>query len=187
MESSMNHLDELQRRGAMTWLVEEQAWVADPEQVVRALADGGFQEYRREVARRHRTRGAGGGMWQGQDPRTGVVATVIWVACATPPETHVFVEIDGRPVEGSAWAEIDDAVLNALAEAGGRLTPLEIAWRVGMSEEAVRSVLAMLAEQHRVRIAAVELPDPAAAERRVARAASPASDRRPAADPQAGA
>jgi hypothetical protein len=39
------------------------------------------------------------------------VATVIWVMHATRPETHVFVEIDGRPVEGSAWAEIDEAVL----------------------------------------------------------------------------
>ena len=85
-----------------------------------------------------------GGMWQELDPGTGAVATVIWVMHATRPETHVFVEIDGRPVEGSAWAEIDEAVLEALATGGGRLTLDQIGERVGMSGDAVRSVVSML-------------------------------------------
>src|SRR6266550_3399389 len=141
----MQHLNELERQGLMSWRSEEHAWVADPDRVVQALRDGGFQEYKREIAKDNRSHATSGGMWQGLDPQSGVVATVIWHA--TPQEAHVFVEIDGRPFEGNAWAEIDDAVLGALTEGGGRLTPGQIAKRVGMSEDAVRSVVSMLAEQ----------------------------------------
>ncbi len=152
----MQHLNELERQGLMSWRVEEHAWVADPERVVRALTDDGFREYKREIAKDSRSHAASGGMWQGLDPQTCVVATVIWHA--TPEGPRVFIEIDGRPFEGSAWTEIDDAVLGVLAECGGCLTPGQIATRVGMSEDAVRSVVSMLAEQGKVRIAVVELP-----------------------------
>ena len=152
----MHHLNELERQGLMSWRVDECAWIADPDHVVRALTDDGFHEYKREIAKDNRTRAASGGMWQGLDPRTGVVATVIWHV--TPHEARVFIEIDGRPFEGNAWAEVDDAVLAVLAECGGRLSPGQIAARVGMSEDAVRSVVSMLAEQGKVRIAVVELP-----------------------------
>jgi hypothetical protein len=57
----------------------------------------------------------------------------------------------------SWWAPIDEAVLEALAEAHGRSTLTAIAVRVGISEDAARSVVAMLAEQGKVRIALVEL------------------------------
>jgi DNA-binding Lrp family transcriptional regulator len=60
-------------------------------------------------------------------------------------------------VTDSWWSEVDDATLNVLAAAGGRLTLAELATRLGMSEDAVRSIVAMLAEGGRVRIAAVEL------------------------------
>jgi len=153
----MHHLNELERQGLFSWRVEEHAWVADPDRVVKALTDDGFHEYKREIAKDHRTHAAAsGGMWQGLDPHSGVVATVIWHA--TPNEARVFIEIDGRPFEGNAWAEIDDAVLGALAESGGRLALGQLAKRVGMSEDAVRSVISMLAEQGKVRIAVVELP-----------------------------
>lgn len=154
----MQQIDELEHGGAMRWRAEDGAWVADPEHVMQALTNEGFQEYRREIAKCGRGRAASGGMWQGLDPRTGIVATVIWVRHSTPQETHVFIEIDGRPVEGSAWAEIDGAVLNALADGGGRLTPGQIAKEVGMSENTVRWIVSMLAERGKVRIAAVELP-----------------------------
>ena len=152
----MKHLDGLLREGAMCWRVEEHAWVADPERVVRELQDHGFQEYKREVARRDRSHAPTGGMWQGLDP-DGTVATVMWVTQSVLEETHVFIEIGGRSIEGSAWAEIDDAVLSALTAGGGRLTLEQIAACVGMSEDAVRSVVSMLAEQRKVRIAMVEL------------------------------
>ncbi len=149
-------LNELERRGEMRWRAEEHAWVADPDHVVRALTDAGFQEYKREIAKDNRSHATSGGIWQGLDPRTGVVATVIWHAASR--EAHVFIEIDGRPFEGNAWAEVDDAVLTVLAEGGGRLTLGQIAAGVAMSEDAVRSIVSMLAEQGKVRIAVVELP-----------------------------
>ena len=158
----MQQLDDLEQRGAMSWRAEDQAWIADPEDVAQALVSGGFQEFRREVAKGCRGHATSGGMWQGLDQRTGSVATVIWVAHGPPPETHVFIEIDGRPIEGNAWAEIDAVVLRALAAAGGRSTLAQIAKRVGMSEGAVQSVVSMLAEHGKVRIAAVELAQDAA-------------------------
>jgi hypothetical protein len=158
----VQHIGDLERQRAMRWRADERAWVADPDQVIHALAADGYEEYRREVAKHGSDRPGAGGMWQGLDPRTASVATVIWARQGTPAESHVFIEIDGRPVEGSAWTEIDDAVLGVVIDGGGRATPGEIAAKVGMSEDAVRSIIAMLAEQGKVRIVAVELPPRAA-------------------------
>jgi hypothetical protein len=154
----MQHLGDLERARTMCWRAEDQAWIADPETVLKALIDDGFAEFRREIAQGGRERAGSGGMWQGLDERSGGVATVIWVAHAPPSQSHVFIEIDGRAVEGSAWAEIDAAVLNTLGAAGGSLTLAQIAGRVGMSEGAVQSIVSMLAGQGKVRIAVVELP-----------------------------
>jgi predicted ArsR family transcriptional regulator len=63
---------------------------------------------------------------------------------------------DQEPLD-SWWAPIDEAVLKALAEAHGRLTLTAIAVRVGISEDAARSVVTMLAERGKVRITMVEL------------------------------
>jgi len=163
LRPDLPHLGELERNGMMCWRAEDHAWIADAEDVVRALTDEGFHEYRREIARRARTPASSsgidssGGMWQGLDRRTGAIATVIWVTNPTPAQSHVFIEIEGRQVEGSAWDEIDHAVIDCLVAAGGTLTLAQIAHRVGMSEGAVQSVVSMLAEQGRLRIAAVEL------------------------------
>jgi DNA-binding Lrp family transcriptional regulator len=72
------------------------------------------------------------------------------------------------------WDDLDAAVLSALEAAGGKLTLDGIASRIGMSEDAVRSVVSMLAEKGLVRIAAVELTP----SRRLARAPA-RTDRRP--------
>src|SRR5207249_10472368 len=58
-------LNELERQGLMSWRSEEHAWVADPNRVVQALVDGGFQEYKREIAKDNRSHATSGGMWQG--------------------------------------------------------------------------------------------------------------------------
>lgn len=153
----MQHLGDLERNGTICWRAEDHAWIADPEDVVQALTIDGFDEYRRDIAKNGRGRATSGGIWQGLDPRTGVVATVIWATHGILPQSHVFIEIDGRLLEGSAWAEIDATILDALVAGGGRLTLAEIATRVGMSEGAVQSVVSMLAERGKLRIAAVEL------------------------------
>jgi hypothetical protein len=86
---------------AATWWRQERSWVGDPDQVMRELPDEGFQEYKRETAKGGQAHADRGGIWQGLHPRTGAVATVIWVSRPTPSEARVFIEIDGRSIEGS--------------------------------------------------------------------------------------
>jgi len=54
------------------------------------------------------------------------------------------------------WSTLDSDVLRCLAERQGEMTPAEIGQRLGMSEHAARSILAMLAEAGKVRICSVE-------------------------------
>ena len=184
MRVDLPHLGELERSGVVCWRAEDHAWIADADDVMHALANDGFHEYRREIARRGRSPvmsgdvESSGGLWQGLDRRTGAIATVIWVTQTTPTCSHVFIEIEGRQVEGGAWDEIDRAVIDCLVAGDGILTISQIAIRVGMSEGAVQSVVSMLAQQGRVRIAAVELTRP----RRLRSAGVPILELRPRAE-----
>jgi predicted ArsR family transcriptional regulator len=54
------------------------------------------------------------------------------------------------------WNEIDDQV-QACLERYGAMAPAEIARQLGLSEGAVASVLSMLAQEGKLRIARVEL------------------------------
>ena len=60
------------------------------------------------------------------------------------------------PSETDFWSELDEDVLRCLGERHGQMTPTELGARLGMSEAAVCSVLAMLAETGKVRIRSVE-------------------------------
>jgi uncharacterized membrane protein len=60
------------------------------------------------------------------------------------------------PAEVDFWSELDAEVLHCLAERQGEVTPAELGGRLGMSESAVCSILAMLAETGKVRIRSVE-------------------------------
>ena len=53
------------------------------------------------------------------------------------------------------WREIDDAVLSCLAI--GEASPADIGTRLGISEAAVVSIVAMLAAEGRVRVCRVAL------------------------------
>jgi DNA-binding Lrp family transcriptional regulator len=55
------------------------------------------------------------------------------------------------------WTEIDDQVRTCL-ERHGAMAPAEIARQLGLSEGAVISLLSMLAQEGKLRIARVELP-----------------------------
>jgi hypothetical protein len=57
------------------------------------------------------------------------------------------------------WTEIDDQVRSCL-ERHGAMAPAEIGRQLGLSEGAVISVLSMLAQEGKLRIARVELPPP---------------------------
>src|SRR5439155_23035982 len=100
-------LNELERRGEMRWRAEEHAWVADPDHVVRALTDAGFQEYKREIAKDNRSHATSGGIWQGLDPRTGVGPTMIWHPAS--PVAHASLEMARRPFEGKRGGEAGGA------------------------------------------------------------------------------
>jgi DNA-binding IclR family transcriptional regulator len=60
------------------------------------------------------------------------------------------------PAEIDFWSELDAEVLRCLAEQPGVVTPAALGGRLGMSESAVCSILAMLAETGQVRIHSVE-------------------------------
>src|SRR5919109_698749 len=95
----MNRSDrllELCRGGRMSWT--GQGWIAEPEEVMEALASDGFQECKREVARSPVDRRPAGGVWQGLNNQTGAVASAVWVQ--SPDQSLVFIEIDGRPLAG---------------------------------------------------------------------------------------
>ncbi len=96
----MHGLNDLRQHGRMRWLDDERGWVASPEEIVAALADEGYQEYKREEARTLRHQPAIGGVWQGLNERTGSVASAIWVTRAPSAEPLVFIEIDGQPLRG---------------------------------------------------------------------------------------
>jgi hypothetical protein len=96
-----NRLDELRRHGRMRWLGDDQGWVARPDDVVDALANDGFEEYKRVEARSGRDRAPHGGMWQGINTRTGAVASAIWVQTGGEREPIVFIDIDGESLRGA--------------------------------------------------------------------------------------
>jgi hypothetical protein len=95
-----HRLNELRESGKITWSDQERAWIAQPDEVVYALADEGFEEYKHEVASSPRGRDPAGGLWQGLNTRTGSVASAIWVTRSDPDHALVFIEVDGLPLAG---------------------------------------------------------------------------------------
>jgi len=93
-------LDELREHGKMRWSENEDAWAAEPHDVVAALAREGFEEYKHEVTRSRRDRRPMGGVWQGLNNRTGIVASAIWVLRSADAAPIVFIDIDGELLRG---------------------------------------------------------------------------------------
>jgi hypothetical protein len=89
-------LNELRRHGRMTWTDAEQGWVAVPEEIVTALMRAGFAECKRAVTTSRRDNRPAGGVWQGLDPGTGVVASAVWVDRRAWPQATVFISVDGE-------------------------------------------------------------------------------------------
>ncbi len=96
-----HRLNDLRHHGRMRWLGDERAWIASPDDVVAALADDGYREYKREEARSARHRPAAGGVWQGLNEETGSVASAVWINRMPSNDTLIFIEIDGQPVRGA--------------------------------------------------------------------------------------
>ena len=90
------NLNELREGGRLHRSHVTDAWTAEPNDVVNALARDGFEECKREEARSPR-RHARGGVWQGLNPETGAVAVAVWI-CGDERQHLVFIDIDGEPV-----------------------------------------------------------------------------------------
>jgi hypothetical protein len=74
--------------------------------------------------------------------------------CATSRAT---IQPEQETVMDGWWTEIDDQVRVCL-ERQGAMAPAELARQLGLSEGAVISVLSLLAQEGKLRIARVELP-----------------------------
>ena len=83
----------------MTWTEPEHGWVAVADEVLQALARGGFHECKHEMTTSRRDLRPAGGVWQGVNRMTGSVASAIWVARGTQRRALVFIEIDGELVD----------------------------------------------------------------------------------------
>ena len=75
-----------------------------PEDMVNVLAKEGFGECKRETTTSRRDGHPAGGVWQGVDPRTGSVASAVWVNHAKWPPALVFIEVDGESLTGGLGA-----------------------------------------------------------------------------------
>jgi len=96
----LERLNELRQSGKIQWSENAHAWAAQPRDVVEALAHAGFAEYKLAVTRSRRDRPPTGGVWQGLNLQTGVVASAIWVQRAPGAESIVFIDIDGELIAG---------------------------------------------------------------------------------------
>lgn len=97
---AMNAVDELRGQGRMTWVESEQGWIAAPDDIVVALSTDGFEECKRELTTSRRGSRPGGGMWQGINTQTGVVASAVWVHRQRGPQAVVFITVEGEALKG---------------------------------------------------------------------------------------
>lgn len=96
----MHSLNELREKGEIAWIEPAHGWIAEPDVIVKALFQDGFEECKLEVVRSRRYRDPFGGVWQGLNQRTGSVASAVWVNRADTERAVVFIDIDGQPLEG---------------------------------------------------------------------------------------
>ena len=96
----MTGVNELREQRRMTWIERERGWDAAPDEIVTALSRDGFEECKREMTTSRRDRRSAGGLWQGVDPRTGSVASAIWVTRPAGRHALVFIEVDGESLAG---------------------------------------------------------------------------------------
>jgi hypothetical protein len=96
MSGPMTSLNELREQGQMTWSKDEQGWTGAPAEILAALAADGFAECKREMTTSRRDCRPVGGVWQGVNPQTRSVASLIWVARPAAQPATLFIEIDGE-------------------------------------------------------------------------------------------
>ena len=100
----MHGLDELEAQGRMTWIEARHGWVAAPDDVVEALSKDGFEECKRETTSSRQDLQPAGGVWQGVNPATGSVASMVWVNQPRRARALVFIAIDGESRQDRAFS-----------------------------------------------------------------------------------
>ncbi len=98
----MTGFNAIREHSRITWIEGEHGWIAAPDDIVNVLSNEGFEECKRETTTSRRDRQPAGGVWQGVDPRTGSVASAVWVNHAAWPHALVFVEVDGESLTGNS-------------------------------------------------------------------------------------
>ena len=96
MSGLMTSLNELREQGQMAWSEHEQGWTGTPGEIFDALAADGFHECKREMTSSRRDCRPVGGVWQGVNPLTNSVASLIWVSRPAAHPATLFIEIDGE-------------------------------------------------------------------------------------------
>ena len=96
MSGPMTSLNELREQGQITWSEHEQGWIGTPGEILDALAADGFAGCKREMTTSRRDCRPVGGVWQGVNPQTRSVASLIWVARPAAQPATLFIEIDGE-------------------------------------------------------------------------------------------
>jgi hypothetical protein len=96
----MKALRDLLSEGRIAWAADARGWIAQPGDIVDALAREGFAEFKADAARSRRDGLPSGGIWQGLDARTGAVASAVWVRGADGGHAVVYVDVDGTPING---------------------------------------------------------------------------------------
>jgi hypothetical protein len=96
MSGRMTSLNGLREQGQMTWSEDERGWTGAPAQILAALAADGFAECKREMTTSRRDCRPVGGVWQGLNPHTRSVASLIWVTRPAAQPATLFIEIDGE-------------------------------------------------------------------------------------------
>ena len=71
-----------------------------PDDIVVALSTDGFAECKRELTTSRRGSRPGGGVWQGINTQTGVVASAVWVHRQRGPQAVVFITVEGEALKG---------------------------------------------------------------------------------------
>jgi hypothetical protein len=95
---NMSYLNRLRATGRIRWDATEQAWLAEPDEVISALGQEGFEECKRDVVRSRRDREPAGGIWQGLNTTTGAVASAVWVKTVASRDALLFIDVDGRRI-----------------------------------------------------------------------------------------
>jgi len=103
----MHALDALEAQGRMTWSEARHGWTAAPDDVVEALSRDGFEECTGVTTPSRQNLQPAGGMWQGVNPRTRSVTSIIWVNQPLRARALVFITIDGEAYGDRAFSSLE--------------------------------------------------------------------------------